>query len=294
MFLLFITHREFNIAPENGWLEDYLPFGRITFQGLQYVKLRGCSTWDSPQAGFAEWGKIKTNYELGFGSFMFLLFITHRELNIAPENGWLEDYLPFGRITFQGLQYVKLRGCSTWDSPQAGFAEWAKIKTNYELGFGSFMFLLFITHREFNIAHENGWLEDYLPFGRITFQGLQYVKLRGCSTWDSPQAGFAEWGKIKTNYELGFGSFMFLLFITHREFDIAHENGWLEDYLPFGRITFQGLQYVKLRGCSTWDSPQAGFAEWGKIKTNYELGFGSFMFLLDWQLLCNHSHAVMA
>ena len=28
------THRKFNIAPENGWLEDYSPFGRVTFQGL--------------------------------------------------------------------------------------------------------------------------------------------------------------------------------------------------------------------------------------------------------------------
>ena len=28
------THRKFNIAPENRWLEDYLPFGRVTFQGL--------------------------------------------------------------------------------------------------------------------------------------------------------------------------------------------------------------------------------------------------------------------
>ena len=29
-----VTHRKFNIAPENGWLEDYSPFGRVTFQGL--------------------------------------------------------------------------------------------------------------------------------------------------------------------------------------------------------------------------------------------------------------------
>ena len=34
------NHRKFNIAPENGWLEDYLPFGRVTFQG-RTVKLPG-------------------------------------------------------------------------------------------------------------------------------------------------------------------------------------------------------------------------------------------------------------
>ena len=28
-------HRKFNIDPANGWLEDYLPFGRVTFQGLR-------------------------------------------------------------------------------------------------------------------------------------------------------------------------------------------------------------------------------------------------------------------
>ena len=49
---------------------------------------------------------------------------THRKCNIAPENGWLEDYTPFGRVTFQG-RTVKLRGgvCSF---PRKGFlVPWA-------------------------------------------------------------------------------------------------------------------------------------------------------------------------
>ena len=25
---------KFNIAPEKGWLEDYFPIGKVTFQGL--------------------------------------------------------------------------------------------------------------------------------------------------------------------------------------------------------------------------------------------------------------------
>ena len=29
-----LTPPKFNIAPENGWLEDYFPFGMVTFQGL--------------------------------------------------------------------------------------------------------------------------------------------------------------------------------------------------------------------------------------------------------------------
>ena len=29
------THRKFNIAPENKRLEDYIPFGKVTFQGLR-------------------------------------------------------------------------------------------------------------------------------------------------------------------------------------------------------------------------------------------------------------------
>ena len=29
------------------------------------------------------------------------------ETSIGPENGWLEDYFPFGKVTFQG--YVKLQ-----------------------------------------------------------------------------------------------------------------------------------------------------------------------------------------
>jgi len=33
-----ITPPKFNIAPENGWLEYYFPFGMVTFQG--YVKLQ--------------------------------------------------------------------------------------------------------------------------------------------------------------------------------------------------------------------------------------------------------------
>ena len=35
--------------------------------------------------------------------FFFNVMYTHRKFNIAPENGWLEDYLPFGRVAFQGL-----------------------------------------------------------------------------------------------------------------------------------------------------------------------------------------------
>ena len=37
------THRKFNIAPENRWLEDYLPFWRVTFQGL-CLNLGGVNT----------------------------------------------------------------------------------------------------------------------------------------------------------------------------------------------------------------------------------------------------------
>ena len=33
---------KFNIAPEKRWLEDYFPFGKVTFQGPT-VKLRGCN-----------------------------------------------------------------------------------------------------------------------------------------------------------------------------------------------------------------------------------------------------------
>ena len=35
------TPPKFNIAAENGWLEDYFPFGKVTFRELLYVKLRG-------------------------------------------------------------------------------------------------------------------------------------------------------------------------------------------------------------------------------------------------------------
>ena len=34
MDLLKCTPLKFNIAPENGWLEDYFPVGKVTFQGL--------------------------------------------------------------------------------------------------------------------------------------------------------------------------------------------------------------------------------------------------------------------
>ena len=34
IFLELCTPPKFNITPENGWLEDYFPFGKVTFQGL--------------------------------------------------------------------------------------------------------------------------------------------------------------------------------------------------------------------------------------------------------------------
>ncbi len=36
---------------------------------------------------------------------------------------------------------------------------------------------------------------------------------------------------------------------TPPKFDTANENGWLEDYFPFGKVTFPS--YVKLWGCIT-------------------------------------------
>ncbi len=34
--------------------------------------------------------------------------------NIAPEKGWLEEYFPFGKVTFQG-GYIKIQGvASSW------------------------------------------------------------------------------------------------------------------------------------------------------------------------------------
>ena len=49
---------------------------------------------------------------VGFVSFV-CSFVSYRKFNIAPENGWLEDYLPFGRVTFQG-RAVKLGRCTLY------------------------------------------------------------------------------------------------------------------------------------------------------------------------------------
>ena len=42
--------------------------------------------------------------------------INFQETNIAPENGWLEYYFPFGKTYFQG-RAVKLQGCTKNGGP---------------------------------------------------------------------------------------------------------------------------------------------------------------------------------
>jgi len=37
LHVLEITPPKFNIAPENGWLEDYFPFGKAYFHGLSQI-----------------------------------------------------------------------------------------------------------------------------------------------------------------------------------------------------------------------------------------------------------------